>query len=104
MSAISLIDTAPATEPFAASAGLRAKAAATRLRSWRIVRPVLRIVFKALMAHRIRRAMNELPRLDDRMLRDIGLSRYGLEDAVRGDRSAPFAPLGPEWAWLNGKD
>jgi uncharacterized protein YjiS (DUF1127 family) len=32
--------------------------------------------------HRARRAMRDLDRLDDAMLRDIGLARCGIEHAV----------------------
>ncbi|MFZ4808518.1 MAG: DUF1127 domain-containing protein [Hyphomicrobiaceae bacterium] len=35
-----------------------------------------------------RRAMNELHRLDDRMLADLGLTRSEIESRVRGRRSA----------------
>lgn len=68
---------------------------------WRRIEPTLRIIVKALMEHRIRRAALELSGLDDRMLKDIGLSRWGLEDAVRSNRANDLVPFGPEWAWLN---
>ena len=68
----------------------------------RFVRSALRIMAKALMEYRIRQATRELARLDDRLLKDIGLSRWALEDAVRSNRAAGMNPLGPEWAWLTG--
>lgn len=82
--------------------GLRPRLRKAGRLAWRGLQPVPRTVFKALMEHRIRRAARELSQLDDRMLKDIGLSRWSLEDAVRSNRTTDLAPFGPEWVWLNG--
>jgi uncharacterized protein YjiS (DUF1127 family) len=50
---------------------------------------VLRTIIRAIEAKlRARRAIIELANLDDRMLRDLGITRSEIESAVRGSREA----------------
>ena len=84
--------------------GLRRDLHATGRAARLAFQPILRIIAKALMQYRIRCAIGELSQLDDRMLKDIGLNRSGLEDAVRTNRGNGLAAFGPEWAWLTGKE
>lgn len=57
-------------------------------------RGILRLIGKALAEHHARRAARELNRLDDRMLRDIGLSRSSIDHVVRGRMLAMAEELG----------
>jgi uncharacterized protein YjiS (DUF1127 family) len=59
-------------------------------------RGILRLIGKALAEHHARRAVRELNRLDDRMLRDIGLSRSSIEHVVRGRMVRMAEDLGGE--------
>ena len=47
------------------------------------------LVAWALREIRLRRSMRELQSFDDAMLRDVGLDRSGVEDAVRHGRPRP---------------
>jgi len=52
---------------------------------------IVRMIEVLAEARRRRRAIRAMQRLDDRMLADIGVSRSGIEAAVRdGDRKAPL--------------
>ena len=110
MSTLRLMEATPArarpiiengVELAAAAAALGRRMGAT---AWRLAKPIVRIVLKAMVEHKIRRASRELARLDDRTLRDIGLSRCGLEDAVRSNRAHELIPFGLDWDLLDGKD
>ena len=67
-------------------------------RAWRFVRPALRLLVQALAEYRTRRAVREMQRLDDRMLRDIGIEREVIDYAVRYGRELEVAPFAGEWA------
>jgi len=82
-------------------AGLRRAFQKTGASVWRTLRPIMRVMARALTQHRIRRATLELSRLDDRMLKDIGLSRWGL-GRRRALKRAALAPVGSEWSWVTG--
>ena len=67
-------------------------------RAWRFVQPALRLLVRALGEYRTRRAVREMQRLDDRMLRDIGIGRDAIDFAVRYGRELDAAPFAREWA------
>ena len=90
----------------AAEFGIKTAAIGKRIgaTAWRIFRPIVRVALKAMVEHKVRRAARELARLDDRTLRDIGLSRCGIDDAVRANRVQDLIPFGLDWDLLNGND
>ena len=47
----------------------------------------MRLMRKIVDAYRVRRAMTQMSALDNRMLRDLGLDRAGIEHAVRFGRA-----------------
>lgn len=49
-----------------------------------------RVLVKAIHAYRRRRAANELRRLDDRMLADLGIERGDIDSVVSGIDHAPL--------------
>jgi uncharacterized protein YjiS (DUF1127 family) len=63
---------------------------------WSAVRPIARLVLKAIAERHTRRAVRDLQYLDDRLLRDIGLNRAMIEHAVRHGRGVDVIPFG--WA------
>ena len=67
-------------------------------RAWRFVQPALRLFVRALGEYRTRRAVREMQRLDDRMLRDIGIGREAIDFAVRYGRELDAASFAREWA------
>ncbi|MBW6401789.1 DUF1127 domain-containing protein [Roseomonas sp. HJA6] len=58
--------------------------------------PLMRLWHKAVDAVERRRALDHVARMDDRMLRDIGVHRGNVEDAVRQGREADKRVL-PWW-------
>lgn len=58
--------------------------------------PLMRLWFKAVDAVARRRALEQVARLDDRMLRDIGVHRGSVEHAVIHGRDADKRVL-PWW-------
>jgi uncharacterized protein YjiS (DUF1127 family) len=64
---------------------------------------VLNIVMRAIVASKTRKALVELQRLDDRMLRDIGLSRCELESAIRSNGKIEKLSFAAGWGlWGSG--
>ena len=63
----------------------------------RLVEPVVRLFVLALAAYRTRRAEREMQQLDERMLRDIGISRETIKHAVRYGRGCDAAPFASAW-------
>jgi uncharacterized protein YjiS (DUF1127 family) len=71
---------------------------------WSAARPILRRLLKAIAEHNTRRAVRELQSLDDRLLRDIGLTRASIEQAVRQGRELDMIPFAAEWALWGSKE
>jgi uncharacterized protein YjiS (DUF1127 family) len=67
-------------------------------RAWQLVQPVLRLFVRALAEYRTRRAVREMQQLDDRMLRDIGVTRESVDYAVRYGREREVSLFAREWA------
>jgi len=59
----------------------------TRLARAQIFRHIARLFAKATAAYRARRAARELMGLDDRMLRDMGITRGEIGFAVRPEKA-----------------
>jgi uncharacterized protein YjiS (DUF1127 family) len=69
----------------------------TRLR--RLAARLVRMLMRAIARQRANRACKELARLDDRMLRDIGLTRSSLHHVVHArtfEMLGVYAPLSEE--------
>jgi uncharacterized protein YjiS (DUF1127 family) len=66
--------------------------AAAALRTSALKR-LARVFAESIAAYKARQAVRELTRLDDRMLRDIGLTRGEIEFAVRPDKAPTPASL-----------
>ena len=64
----------------------------------RFVQAAVRLFVRALAEYRSRKAARELQSFDDRLLRDIGISRDSIDWAVRHGREYDAAPLAREWA------
>ena len=92
----------PTTLAAESAAEMGTQAVATAKRTWRGLSPLLALIAKAMLEYRLRQAARDLARLDDRTLKDIGLTRWSLEDAVRSNRVSRLHSLGPEWDLLNG--
>ena len=65
---------------------------------WSAVRPVVKVAFKAIAEFHARRAVRDLQHFDDRMLRDMGLTRGTIDYAVRHGREIDLVPYAAEWA------
>jgi uncharacterized protein YjiS (DUF1127 family) len=96
-------DLSPTMLAAESAAELRTQAVVTAKRTWRRgLSPLLALLAKAMLEYRLRQAARDLAQLDDRTLKDIGLTRWAIEDAVRSNRMTSLHALGPEWDVLNG--
>jgi uncharacterized protein YjiS (DUF1127 family) len=74
-------------------------------RARRLFQPVLRLFVRALAEYRTRRAVREMQHLDDRMLRDIGITRESIDSAVRYGREREVSLFAREWtSWATATD
>src|SRR5215211_3168476 len=64
------------------------------LQLFRFGNSAVRPIFRAITESRFRRAARELHRLDDRMLRDIGIARLDIDRVVRYARDQDECPKG----------
>jgi uncharacterized protein YjiS (DUF1127 family) len=71
---------------------------------WYAVQPIAWLALKAIAEHQTRRAVRELHNLDDRLLRDMGLTRAAIDHAVRYGRELDMVPFAAEWALWGRKD
>jgi uncharacterized protein YjiS (DUF1127 family) len=65
---------------------------------WSATRPIVQAVVKAAAEFHTRRAVRDLQHLDDRLLRDMGLTRGTIDYAVRHGREIDLVPYAAEWA------
>ena len=66
--------------------------------AWSALRPIVQVAFKAIAEFHTRRAVRDLQHLDDRLLRDMGLTRGTIDFAVRHGREIDLVPYAAEWA------
>jgi uncharacterized protein YjiS (DUF1127 family) len=71
---------------------------------WSAARQIVRLTLTAIAERHTRRAVRDLQHLDDRLLRDIGLSRATIDYAVRHGRELEVIPFAAEWALWDTQD